>query len=47
MKLIDVTPKTKFYIISDGKIVAVHFSKLQIKLEHFFIEADHLDSKQV
>lgn len=43
MKLIDVTPKTKFYIITDGKIVAVHFSSLQVKLEHFFVEADHLD----
>lgn len=43
MKLIDVTPKNKFYIITDGKIVAVHFSTLQIHLEHFFIDAAHLD----
>lgn len=43
MKLIDVTPKNKFYIITDGKIVAVHFTNLQVQLEHFFIESDHLD----
>ena len=43
MKLIDITPKTKFYIITDGKIMAVHFSSLQVQLEHFFVEADHLD----
>lgn len=43
MKLIDVTPKNKFYIITDGKIVAVHFTNLQVQLEHFFVVADHLD----